>query len=69
MTCQALKKCSCGTGVTGLVGHIQSAPGFLTLKSTDPHDYPAIFPNYLGADDDIIRIAEGVRQVRPTQPL
>mmetsp|Transcript_98578 Transcript_98578/g.307029 ORF Transcript_98578/g.307029 Transcript_98578/m.307029 type:complete len:566 (-) Transcript_98578:126-1823(-) len=45
----------------GLTGQIQSAPGWLTLKSLDPAEYPAIFPNYLGAKDDIDRIAEGVK--------
>lgn len=45
-----------------LVGHIQSSPGFLTLKSNDPSQYPAIFPNYLGAPADLNRFVDGIKQ-------
>lgn len=42
-------------------GDIQSHPGFLTLKSTNPLEYPSIFPNYLGSEIDIQRMAEGAK--------
>jgi len=48
--------------VVALVGRIQTRPGFLTLKSRDPRDYPAIFPNYLGADDDVSRLVDGIKE-------
>lgn len=44
-----------------LTGHIQSAPGWLTLNSVDPQEYPAIFPNYLGAEADLDRMAEATQ--------
>merc|ERR1712232_384456 len=43
------------------VGDIQSSPGFLTLKSTDPMEYPAIYPHYLGAQDDVDRFVDGIK--------
>jgi len=43
-------------------GDIQSTPGWLTLKSLNASEYPAIFPHYLGSDIDIERMAEGAKQ-------
>lgn len=45
-----------------LVGSIKSRTGFLTLKSMDPNEYPAIYPNYLGAQEDIDRLAWAVKE-------
>lgn len=46
----------------GLVGSIQFDLGNLSLASTDPADYPKIYPNYLTAQEDIDRFAEAMQE-------
>lgn len=53
---------SAATCVVALVGHIQSSSGFLTLKSRDAREYAAIYPNYLGAQVDVDRLVDGVKE-------
>ena len=38
--------------------------GYLTLKTASPEDPPAIFPNYLSAEQDMIDIRNGFRKTR-----
>ena len=38
--------------------------GRIELKSADPFEHPAIFPNYLGEEADLITMREGIRVVR-----
>jgi choline dehydrogenase len=38
--------------------------GYLTLKTASPEDPPAIFPNYLSAEQDVIDIRNGFRKTR-----
>ena len=38
--------------------------GHLTLKSADPADAPALFPNYLSAEQDIVDLRNGFRETR-----
>jgi choline dehydrogenase len=38
--------------------------GSLTLRSPNPHDAPAIHPNYLAAPQDVDALVEGVRLAR-----
>jgi glucose dehydrogenase (acceptor) len=35
--------------------------GYITLRSTDPHDAPKIFANYLDEERDIKALVEGIR--------
>jgi len=45
-----------------LTGYIKSSPGWMTLKSRDVKDYAAITPHYLGAEDDVRRFVDGIKQ-------
>jgi choline dehydrogenase len=38
--------------------------GHLTLRSTDPTQYPAIYANYLSAEEDLQALVDGVKLVR-----
>jgi len=38
--------------------------GHVTLKSADPADAPALFPNYLSAEQDIVDLRNGFRETR-----
>jgi choline dehydrogenase-like flavoprotein len=35
--------------------------GYITLRSTDPHDAPKIFANYLDEERDIKALVEGIK--------
>merc|ERR1712113_544659 len=45
-----------------LTGYIKSSPGWMTLKSRDVKDYAAITPHYLGAEDDVHRFVDGIKE-------
>ena len=38
--------------------------GYLTLKTANPEDPPAIYPNYLAAEQDVVDIRNGFRKTR-----
>ena len=38
--------------------------GYLTLKSANPDDAPAMHPNYLSAEQDVVDIRNGFRETR-----
>lgn len=60
----------CGSAAVGiaclptLVGYIQSDTGYLTLASADVQDYPAIYPNYFTAQEDMDRMVEGIGEAQ-----
>jgi choline dehydrogenase len=54
-----------GHGFAVAVGLLRpESRGRLTLESADPFADPVIDPNYLGADDDLSRLTEGLRRAR-----
>lgn len=46
-----------------LTGYIESNRGFMLLKSRDPKEYAAIYPNYLHAPNDVDRLVDAVEEV------
>jgi len=47
--------------ITIINGDIQTAPGFMTLKSLNASEYPRIYPNYIKAEEDLQRMTEGAK--------
>jgi len=54
-----------GHGFAVAIGLLQpESRGRLTLQSADPFAAPVIDPNYLGEDEDLSRLIEGLRRAR-----